>query len=88
MGVAPCQLGASYPHMAWMVAVTQAEEDLYSPVRSLLWRLMAAFGVVAGVVLVGGGTAVALSGGSDKPKKPVAEQSPTTSSSPTAKSPR
>jgi hypothetical protein len=51
VGVAPSQLAASYPHLTWLVAVTQAEEDLYSPVRSLLWRLMAAFGVVAGVVL-------------------------------------
>ena len=51
VGVAPSQLAASYPHLAWLVAVTQAEEDLYSPVRSLLWRLMAAFGVVAGVVM-------------------------------------
>jgi hypothetical protein len=51
VGVAPSQLAASYPHLTWLVAVTQAEEDLYSPVRSLLWRLMAAFGVVAGVVM-------------------------------------
>ena len=51
VGVAPSQLAASYAHLTWLVAVTQAEEDLYSPVRSLLWRLMAAFGVVAGVVL-------------------------------------
>lgn len=51
VGVAPSQLAASYAHLTWLVAVTQAEEDLFSPVRSLLWRLMAAFGVIAGVVL-------------------------------------
>jgi hypothetical protein len=51
VGVAPSQLAASYTHLTWLVAVTRAEEDLFSPVRSLLWRLMAAFGVIAGVVL-------------------------------------
>ena len=51
VGVAPSQLGASFPHLTWLVAVTQAEDDLFSPVRAQLWRLLAAFGVVAGVVL-------------------------------------
>lgn len=51
VGVAPSQLGASFPHLTWLVAVTQAEDDLLAPVRAQLWRLFAAFGVVAGVVL-------------------------------------
>jgi hypothetical protein len=51
VGVAPCQLGASYPHLSWMVAVTQAEGDLFAPIRALLWRLLAVFGLIAVVVL-------------------------------------
>ena len=51
VGVAPSQLVASYPHLTWLVAVTKAEDDLISPVRAQLWRLFAAFGVIAGVVL-------------------------------------
>ena len=51
VGVAPSQLVSSYPHLTWLVAVTQAEGDLIAPVRAQLWRLFAAFGVVAGVVL-------------------------------------
>jgi hypothetical protein len=51
VGVAPSQLGASFPHLTWLVAVTQAEDDLFAPVRAQLWRLLAAFGVIAGVVL-------------------------------------
>lgn len=51
VGVAPSQLGASYPHLAWMVAVTQAEEDLFAPARAQMWRLLALFGLIAGLVL-------------------------------------
>ena len=41
VGVAPSQLVASFPHLTWLVAVTQAEDDLLSPVRAQLWRLLA-----------------------------------------------
>jgi hypothetical protein len=51
VGVAPSQLGASYPHLAWMVAVTQAEDDLFAPVQAQLWRLLGVFGLVAAAVL-------------------------------------
>jgi hypothetical protein len=51
VGIAPCQLGTSYPHLAWMVAVTQAEEDVFAPARAQMWRLLALFGLIAAVVL-------------------------------------
>jgi hypothetical protein len=51
VGVAPSQLGVSYPHLNWMVVVTQAEDDLYAPVRAQLWRLLALFGLIAALVL-------------------------------------
>jgi hypothetical protein len=51
VGVAPSQLAASFPHLTWLVAVTQAEDDLLAPVRAQLWRLFVAFGLMAGVVL-------------------------------------
>jgi hypothetical protein len=51
VGVAPCQLGTSYPKLAWMVAVTRAEDDLFAPIRAQLWRLLAVFGLIAAVVL-------------------------------------
>ena len=51
VGVAPSQLGASYPHLSWMVVVTQAEDDLFAPVRAQLWRLLALFGLIAALVL-------------------------------------
>jgi hypothetical protein len=50
VGVAPSQLGASYPHLAWMVAVTRAEADLFAPVQAQLWRLLAVFGLIAAAV--------------------------------------
>jgi hypothetical protein len=52
IGIAPSQLGMSYPHLAWMVAVTQAEDDLFAPVRSVMWRMLAVFGLIAAFVLV------------------------------------
>ena len=51
VGVSPCQLGVSYPHMSWLVAVTRAEDDLFAPVRAQLWRLLAVFGLIAAAVL-------------------------------------
>jgi hypothetical protein len=51
VGVAPCQLGASYPHMAWMMAVTQSEDELFAPSRAQMWRLLGVFGLIAAFVL-------------------------------------
>ena len=51
VGVAPTQLGASYPHLSWLVAVTHAEDELFAPVRAQLWRLLAVFGLIAVFVL-------------------------------------
>jgi hypothetical protein len=51
IGIAPCQLGSSYPHLAWMVAVTQAEDDLFAPSRAQMWRLLGVFGLIAAFVL-------------------------------------
>jgi len=51
VGVAPCQLGASYPHMAWLMVVTQAEEDLFAPAQAQMWRMLGVFGLIAAVVL-------------------------------------
>jgi hypothetical protein len=51
VGIAPCQLGMSYPHLAWLVGVTQAEDDLFAPSRAQMWRLLGVFGLVAAFVL-------------------------------------
>jgi hypothetical protein len=51
IGIAPCQLGASYPHMTWLMAVTQAEDDLFAPARAQMWRLLGVFGLIAAFVL-------------------------------------
>jgi anti-sigma-K factor RskA len=34
-----------------MVAVTQAEDDLFAPARAQMWRLLAVFGLIAVFVL-------------------------------------
>jgi hypothetical protein len=52
VGVAPSQLAASAPHLTWLVAVTQAEDELFAPIRAQLWRLLAVFGLIAAAVLV------------------------------------
>jgi hypothetical protein len=52
VGVAPSQLGASFPHLSWLVAVTQAEDDLFTPVRAQIWRLLGVFALIAAVVLL------------------------------------
>ena len=51
VGIAPSQLGSSYPHLAWMLAVTQAEDELFAPVRAQMWRMLGVFGVIAAAVL-------------------------------------
>lgn len=51
VGIAPSQLVTSYPHLSWMVAVTQAEDELLAPFQSILWRLLGVFGFIAATAL-------------------------------------
>jgi Cache domain len=50
VGVARSQLSRSFPNLAWLVAVSQAESELIGPVRSLGWHLLLV--VLITVVLV------------------------------------
>ena len=34
VGVSPSQLGMTYPNLSWLVAVSQSEEELFSPIRT------------------------------------------------------
>ncbi|RPJ73180.1 MAG: hypothetical protein EHM24_08395 [Acidobacteria bacterium] len=51
VGVGLSQLRASYPHLKWIVAVSQAESELFAPVRYQLWSLLAVLGLMAIAVL-------------------------------------
>ena len=51
VGIAPSQLGSSYPHLSWMLAVTQAEDELFAPARAQMWRMLGVFGLIAAAVL-------------------------------------
>jgi hypothetical protein len=53
VAVAPTQLGISYPDLPWVVAVYQAEEELFAPVRAQIWNflIMQILVVVAMLVL-------------------------------------
>jgi hypothetical protein len=37
--------------MAWLMAVTQAEDDLFAPAQAQMWRMLGVFGLIAAVVL-------------------------------------
>lgn len=50
IGVATSQLGVSYPHLSWLLAVSQSENELFGPVRELAWYL----------ILLLGGTVIAV----------------------------
>ncbi len=52
VAIAPSQLSASYPHLAWLVAVAQAEDELFAPVRSQWWHMLGVFSLFALVLLV------------------------------------
>lgn len=52
VGVAPSQLGASYPNLNWLVAVSQAESELFSPLRTQASWLLLVLAVSALAVLV------------------------------------
>jgi len=52
VGVAPSQLGASYPNLAWVVAVSQSENELFGPVRTQMFYLLLVIAVTTVVVLL------------------------------------
>jgi hypothetical protein len=51
VAVAASQLGLSYKKLDWLVAMTQAEEEVFAPVRAQFWRLLGVFGLMAAVVM-------------------------------------
>jgi hypothetical protein len=51
VAVAVSQLGLSYPKLDWLVAMTYAEDEVFSPVRAQFWRLLGVFGMVAALVM-------------------------------------
>ena len=51
IGLGLSQLQASYPQLRWVVAVSQAESELFAPVRYQLWSLLAVLGLMAILIL-------------------------------------
>jgi hypothetical protein len=51
VGVAPSQLGVSYPNLTWFVAVWQAEEELLAPLRTQLWQWLFLMALTGAIVL-------------------------------------
>jgi hypothetical protein len=51
VAIAPSQLGASYPHLSWLVAVSQDEAELFAPIREQAWLIVAVVALVAVAVL-------------------------------------
>ena len=51
IGVGISQLRASYPHLNWLVAVSQNESELFAPVRFQLWSLLGVLALTAIAVL-------------------------------------
>ncbi len=51
IGIGISQLRASYPHLKWLVAVSQNESELFAPVRFQLWSLLGALALTAIAVL-------------------------------------
>jgi hypothetical protein len=52
IGVAPSQLSASYPALTWLVAVTQAEDELFAPVRTQVTSLLLVIAIAVASVLI------------------------------------
>jgi hypothetical protein len=52
VGVAMSQLKASFPHLAWIVAVSQADDELFAPLRTQATALIAVIGLTAIAVLL------------------------------------
>jgi hypothetical protein len=51
VAVVASQLGLSYAKLDWIVAMTQAEDEVFAPVRAQFWRLIGVFGLVAALVM-------------------------------------
>lgn len=51
VGIGISQLRASYPHLKWLVAVSQNEAELFAPVRFQLWSLLGVLALTAIAVL-------------------------------------
>jgi hypothetical protein len=51
VGLARSQLGLSYPHLSWLVAVSQADSELFAPVRSTSLNLLLVLALTAVGVL-------------------------------------
>jgi hypothetical protein len=51
VGVAQSQLSSSYPGLTWIVAVSQARDELLAPVRVIGWYLLLLFALAALVVI-------------------------------------
>ena len=52
IGLAASQLGRSYRHLNWIVAVTQSERESLAPVQAIGWYLLVVFGLTVAVVLL------------------------------------
>lgn len=52
VGVAPSQLGASYPSLNWVVAVSQGESELFGPLRTQASWLLVVLAISGLVVLL------------------------------------
>lgn len=52
VGAAPSQLNASFPHLDWVVAVSQSEDELFRPVRAQATSLIVVIGLTALAVLL------------------------------------
>jgi hypothetical protein len=51
VGVAPSQLGLSYPNLTWLVAVWQPEEELLAPLRTQMWQWLFLLALTGAIVL-------------------------------------
>ena len=52
VGVAVSQLKATFPHLSWLVAVSQAEDELFAPVRAQTTSLLIVLGLTVIAVLL------------------------------------
>ena len=52
VAIAPTQLGASYPELPWLVAVSQSEDELFASARAQVWYFLGLLAMVALAVLV------------------------------------
>jgi hypothetical protein len=51
IGIAPSQLGRTFPNLSWWIAVYQADEELLEPVRDQFWYLLMVLALAAIAVL-------------------------------------